>query len=134
METLIDIESRIKYISFIKGLIKTLAIYNKEYKKIYNHNQRVHSAAMKLKTFDEQNKYSAQNGKHYPAYPYKKGYYERFNLTFTHILYNQLRHKKPHTKDDVKHVDSNDYKKCILRIYTIFELSQVEKAGGSNVS
>lgn len=47
-----------------------------------------------------------------------------FDLTSLHILYNRLRHSRPHTKDDEKHVNTSTYKAIQKRICVLFPLLQ----------
>jgi hypothetical protein len=43
-------------------------------------------------------------------------------LTLTHILYNQIRHKRAHTKNDEIHIASKDYQNLVERFAKLFPI------------
>ena len=57
---------------------------------------------------------------------------EQWDLTFLHIVYNQIRNKKPHTTKDECYVSHYAYKTFLARLQKYITMAQTAKKGDTN--
>lgn len=124
--------------AFIKNILKEHALVAKADKKYYKVYQQGMTPLHKLFTENKIN-FTEFIDKHtvvkadYKIALDKIGSYSikqfggRFDepsyvLTLTHILYNQLRHKRAHTKNDELYIISKDYQNLVERFIQLFPL------------
>jgi hypothetical protein len=123
--------------AFIKDIIKTHTVFvrtERKHSKIFERaytptyqafwkNEIDHTALINIQRegmaiYKESMKPLGDN----PAMQLCKGCELDYVLTLTHILYNQIRHKRAHTKNDEFYIASKDYQNLVERFVQLFPI------------